>query len=245
MENLQIMMLAAGAGTRFRDHYDLPKPLIPILGIPMIAQAYNSLDIKCKSPIFVLRRDTYLQKISLTIGEHCHPNARVSVVDKLTDGPCISALSAISNLDLNAPLIIVNCDQIMDWDGAAFINYCETTNADGVIVTYHSETTKNSYAKLAPKSNQVIDVREKELISNVSLNGIHFWKKAYDFVASATSMIIEEDKVNNEYYIAPTYKHLYNKWNKRILAYPIPNHQHSAIGVPEDLERYVAKNRLN
>ena len=42
-----------------------------------------------------------------------------------------------------------------------------------------------------------MEVREKEVISNVSLNGIHYWKKGSYFVESAERMIEMEDRAPN------------------------------------------------
>jgi hypothetical protein len=59
------------------------------------------------------------------------------------------------------------------------------------------------------------------------------------FVSSAEEMISEEDRTNNEFYVAPTYNYLI-KSGKKIL--PFFYNLHFPIGTPEDLEVYLEKN---
>ena len=109
---------------------------------------------------------------------------------------------------------------------------------DGAVVTYHSDTEKNSFARL-DKKGFVTEIREKEVISNVSLNGIHYWGKAFRFFVSAKEMIAKNDRAENgEFYIGPTYNYMI-KNNYRVGIYHIPNEQHHPVGVPADLEKYL------
>jgi len=143
---------------------------------------------------------------------------------------------AKKHIDNNQPLIIANCDQIMHWDSQKFINEIEKRQCDGCVVTYYTATPKNSYVKL-DANGFAIQIAEKKVISNLSLNGIHYWKKGRDFVRSSESMIMKNIRVNNEFYVAPTYNELIRE-GKRIINYHIDASQHNAVGTPEDLKRY-------
>ena len=106
------------------------------------------------------------------------------------------------------------------------------------MVTYHSDTKKNSYASV-DQEGYVTAVKEKEVISNISLNGIHYWKKGKYFIESAVEMINSQDRANNgEFYIGPTYNYMIKKGLK-VGIHHIPNQQHHPIGVPEDLKKYI------
>jgi dTDP-glucose pyrophosphorylase len=128
----------------------------------------------------------------------------------------------------------------MWWDGEFFINSIQNNIHDGIIVTYYANTPKNSYAKLN-RSGGVVEVKEKEVISNISLNGIHYWKHGSDFVQSAEEMIKLKDKsINGEYYIGPTYNYMI-KNNKRVGIFHIPDSMHNSVGTPDDLREYLRK----
>jgi dTDP-glucose pyrophosphorylase len=52
-------------------------------------------------------------------------------------------------------------------------------------------------------------------------------------------MIRNQDKsINGEYYIGPTYNYLIQQ-GKKIGIYHIPSCQHHAVGIPEDLQRFL------
>lgn len=237
--NLQLVIPLAGDGQRFRDKYDCPKPLIDVFGEKMIKKAYDSLNMKHHIAIFIIRTDHDINNIlSNEINKFCH-NPKIISIGGLTDGPCDTALLAETFLNSEHPLVIANCDQIMKWNGDKFIKHCEQEDYDGAVVTYHETTPKNSYAKIN-KNGDVIEIREKQPISNISLNGIHYWKKAKYFVESAKNMIQNNDRTNNEFYIAPTYNYMI-KNGMRVGIFHIPNEQHNAIGTTQDLEKYIER----
>lgn len=235
--NTQLVIPLAGEGKRFQDKYLIPKPLIDIKGKTMIRRAYESLNIPHDVAIFIIRENHDLNnKLTNEINSFCK-KAKIIVIPHLTAGPCDTALLAKNLLNLNKSLVIANCDQIMKWSGHRFIRYCNYEDYDGVVVTYHETTPKNSYAKI-DSIGDVIEIKEKVQISNVSLNGIHYWKKASYFVDSANQMMLLNDRTNNEFYIAPSYNYMISK-GQRVGIYHIPNQQHYAIGTTQDLENYI------
>ena len=234
---VQLVIPLAGEGKRFQDRYSCPKPLISIRGERMISLAFRTLSISHGKAVFIIRKDHDIDGIlSKTIGE-ITPNPTIVRIDSLTDGPCCTALLAAPHLNPNLPLVVANCDQVMRWDGDRFIRFCQNEGYDGVVVTYHENTPKNSYAKLDCKGDVTL-IREKEQISCVSLNGIHYWRRASYFPESASKMILSDERTNGEFYIAPSYNHMI-KAGKKVGIYHIPNEQHWAIGVPDDLDRYI------
>ncbi|MFP3480636.1 hypothetical protein SB780_37935, partial [Burkholderia sp. SIMBA_057] len=57
-------------------------------------------------------------------------------------------------------------------------------------------------------SGKVNKVVEKEVISDEATVGIYNFKKGCEFVKSAEEMINENERVNNEFYVAPVYNYL-------------------------------------
>jgi hypothetical protein len=87
-------------------------------------------------------------------------------------------------------------------------------------------------------------MREKQVISNISLTGIHYWKKGSYFVNSSENMIAANDRApNREFYIAPTYNYMI-KENLRVGIYHIPNEQFHPVGVPADLEKFIKYEKI-
>lgn len=237
---MNIVIPMAGEGTRFpRDKYHLPKPLIEINGKPMIQHAIESMDLDGRYH-FVIRQDSfYLQVFELL--KRIAPDCKVITVDETTGGPACSALLFESDINNDTELVIANCDQIMWWDSGLFLQTARYYKYDGVIVTYETDTPKNSYCKI-DKNGLVLEVKEKEVISHISLNGIHYWRKGFYFVESAQEMIGKKDTApNGEYYVGPTYNYMVKHFGRRVGIHQVPTWQHNPVGVPEDLNSFLQK----
>lgn len=232
---MNILIPMAGLGTRFPNH-KLPKPLIDVNGMPMIQAALKTIGL-IGNYIFIVRKNHITDfKIDKVLKNIC--DCEILTVDEITNGPACTALLAKELINNNEPLIIANCDQIMKWDSEVFQSFCLNYPNDGFLVTYHSNTEKNSYVRLG-YDGLVKEVKEKEVISNVSTNGIHFWKKGKYFVDSTEEMIsLNETAPNGEFYIAPSYNQMI-KHKMKIGIFHIPNSQHWAIGTEEDLGNYL------
>lgn len=235
---MNIVIPMAGLGSRFPNH-KLPKPLIDVNQKPMIQAAIDSLGIDGKL-IFIVRKqhvtEYNIDKLLKNLYE-----CEIISIDELTEGPACTALLAKEFINNSEPLIISNCDQIMHWDKNSFKSFCKHYPKDGFVVTYYANTIKNSYAKL-DKLGNVIEIKEKEIISNISLNGIHFWKCGRYFIESVTSMIANNQRApNGEFYIGPSYNQMIDAGYK-VGIYHIPNCQHWAVGTEEDLESYLRFN---
>jgi NDP-sugar pyrophosphorylase family protein len=232
---MNILIPMAGLGSRFPSHtYPMPKPLIEVNGEPMIAKAIKSLNLE-GNYFFILAKNQFTELVKETILT-LKPNSVFCEIDYLTEGPANSALLFRKEIDNDQELVIANCDQIMEWNSVNFLHNVRLY--DGAVVTYHTDTDKNSYARL-DKTGMVVEIREKEVISNVSLNGIHYWKKGSSFVSSADKMIELQDRApNGEFYIGPTYNHMIRQ-GFRVGIYHIPNEQHHPVGVPDDLKKYL------
>lgn len=229
----------AGEGTRFpRDSYKIPKPLIEIQGQPMIQRAVESLNLPGKYH-FVVRKDSYYDQVCSLLHKIL-PDPKIISVEETTQGPAASCLLFKDFINNEEELVVVNCDQIMWWDSELFLSTARYYKYDGVIVTYSTTTPKNSYARIN-RNGFVEEIKEKEVISDISLNGIHYWRKGKYFVQSAESMIGENDRApNGEFYVGPSYNHMVRAGLK-VGIHHIPNWQHNPVGVPEDLETYLNK----
>ena len=232
---MNVVIPMAGRGSRMLNKFGLPKPLIDINGKTMIRRAIESLNIK-GNHFFIVRKD---DQVNILIQElkDIDPQSTIVEIDYLTEGPAASAMIFKEFINNEEELIIANCDQIMEWDSDIFL--INARIYDAALVTYYSNTPKNSYASVN-KRGIVTKVVEKKVISNISLNGIHYWKKGKYFVKSCQQMIKENQRVNNEFYIAPTFNYLIQN-NKKVGIYHIPNEFHNAVGVNEDLDIYLKK----
>jgi NDP-sugar pyrophosphorylase family protein len=171
---MNILIPMAGEGTRFpKDTYKVPKPLIDINGVSMIQRAIESLGL-VGTYHFVIRKDSYYDQVCSLL-HSIFPSVKIISVDHTTEGPASSCLLFKDFINNDKELVIANCDQIMWWDADLFLTTARYYKYDGLIVTYSTNTPKNSYACI-DRNGFVEEIREKEVISDISLNGIHYWK---------------------------------------------------------------------
>ena len=112
---------------------------------------------------------------------------------------------------------------------------------DAGLVTIHSDEPKHSYAKV--ENGLVTNVVEKQVISDIALTGIHYWKRGSDFVASAKQLIADDNRSLNEFYISTTYNYLIEKGLK-VGYHMLDDSGISFIGTPEDLDTYLGRRSL-
>lgn len=229
---INVIIPAAGEGSRFKGIYDLPKPLIPVNGEPMISLAIRSLGISARYFV-LLRNDQYLEAATSAV-KSVIPDAVILTISETTQGPAASGLLFETYIDADEELIIANCDQVMLWDADVALEKFRTY--DGAVVTYTSNDPKNSFANI--KDGLVNRIVEKQPISDCALVGVHYWHKAKYFFDSAKDMIDDRYKTNNEYYIGPTYNYLVRN-DLRIGYVNLHQKEFYLIGTPADLEEYL------
>lgn len=230
-KNLQILIPMAGQGSRFvRVGYTRPKPLIPILGMPMIQHVINNLNIENSKWYFVVLKNHLEQYPKL--------NDLPGIVipqEGRKQGAACSASLAFQYLDPEAPLMMANSDQFIDMNILDFL--VSGVGCDGSIMTFKNDHPKWSYAK-TNDDGYVTQVKEKVVISNNATSGIYLWNRAQDFIDGIKEMIAAKDTHNNEYYVAPSFNYSI-KNDKKYRLMEIKRQQMWGLGTPEDLIKFV------
>jgi dTDP-glucose pyrophosphorylase len=161
-------------------------------------------------------------------------------INYTTEGPAASIKLAEPFIDFALPVVTANSDQYLHTEMVNFYNDLINSDASGTVLTMEDNDPKWSFVKLDEKGN-IIEVREKQVISNIATVGIYGFKNGKLLFESIDKMIAEKNKVNNEYYIAPIYNYLIHDGHK-INTY-FTGHLSEVmfgLGVPEDYEKFVA-----
>jgi dTDP-glucose pyrophosphorylase len=230
----------AGMGSRFsKAGFEKPKPFIDVDGKPMIVRVLENLVYEDARYILIARQEHLDKEPDLVREIEKKFNAVFICIDKLTEGTACTALYARKLINNETPLLISNSDQIIDVDIAVFINDCVQRGLDGSILTFIDEfqDPKWSFARV-DNDGHVVEVKEKEVISEFATVGIYFFSKGYYFVDSAIDMIIENDRVNNEFYTCPSYNYLISE-GKKVGIFNIDISEMHGIGTPEDLQKFL------
>jgi hypothetical protein len=82
----------------------------------------------------------------------------------------------------------------------------------------------------------VVEVAEKNPISDIATVGYYYWKHGSDFVKFAEEMIQKDIRVNNEFYVCPVFNQAIEA-GKYIRTFDVPKMW--GLGTPEDLNYYL------
>lgn len=244
---MNIVVPMAGRGSRFQQvGYVDPKPLIQVAGKSMIERVISNLTPSTEHRfIFICQREHLLSYPIEACLLAATPGCVVLTVDRVTEGAACTVLIARAYIDDDEPLMIANCDQLIDVSIDEYLSKLDTRGLDGLIMTMTAAGAKWSYVKTG-EDGLVTRVVEKEVISTEATVGIYNFARGRDFIDAADQMIEKKLKVNNEYYVAPVYEQM------------IANHAKIGtcnigqvdagmygLGTPEDLEAFLEQNVLS
>ncbi|WP_276133802.1 glycosyltransferase family 2 protein [Polluticoccus soli] len=236
---INIVIPMAGEGSRFvKAGFAKPKPFIDVEGKPMIARVMENLNCRDARYILIGRKQHLEQEAELVAEISERYNATFIGIDKLTEGTACTVLFAREHINNEAPLLIANSDQLVDCSIQQFVDDCLDKKLDGSILTFRDPelNPKWSFARLN-ENELVVEVQEKKAISEFATVGIYLFSKGSTFMNAAVDMIINNDRVNNEFYTCPVYNYAI-KNGQQIGIHNINFEQMHGLGTPEDLKLY-------
>lgn len=243
---LNIVLPIAGRGSRFAAAgYAQPKPLIPVRGKPMIELVVENLrPARAHRVIFVALRE-HLERWDIgSVLRRIAPGCAIVPVDAVTEGAACTVLLAEALIDNGDPLMIANTDQFVVVDLDRYLAQSGDAGGegcDGLIMTFAASDPKWSYVR-KDGEGRIVEVVEKQVVSNEATVGIYNFRRGGDFVRAAKSMVAQDLRVNGEFYVAPTYNQLIRE-GALIRSYAIDGEgvgMHG-LGTPEDLQRFLER----
>jgi dTDP-glucose pyrophosphorylase len=237
---LNIVVPMAGHGSRFaKAGYAQPKPLIPVCGRPMIRRVVENLTPRAPHQFIFICQRSHLDGYALSaVLRESAPGCSIIPIDRVTEGAACTVLLARHLIDNTDPLMIANCDQFVDADIDRYLESMSERRLDGLIMTMTASHPKWSYVRLDP-SGRITEVVEKQVVSSEATVGIYNYREGRMWVRAAEEMIRKDERVNGEFYVAPTYNPMiaagldigyFNIGSDRDGMY--------GLGVPEDLEYF-------
>ena len=232
---LNVLVPMAGAGSRFTQQgYTFPKPLIEVNGKPMIQVVVENLNIEAHY-IFIVQQEHYEKYNLKYLLNLIAPGCDIVQVDGVTEGAACSTLLAKDYINNDAPLVMANSDQYVEWNSNECMYAFTADEIDGGIISFEASHPKWSYARVGD-DGFVEEVAEKKVISNEATVGIYYWKKGSDYVKYAEDMIAKNIRVNNEFYVCPVFNQAIED-NKKIKVKRV--NKMWGIGTPEDLDNFL------
>ena len=225
-----LLLPIAGNGQRFIDAgYSVPKPLIEINGKTILDRSLESVKIDNCNLIFIIREDHCKEHNLNLVLRSKYKDCKIVIIPGLTDGALSTCLLAKEHIDNDEPLIIFTPDCYFE---PQIDPEKIDEELDGMVCVFESDSPAHSYVLL--DKEYVSDIAEKEVISNLAIGGLYYWKKGSNFVKCGSEMIERNERVKGEFYIAP----VFNKFIEKGRHVGIDrNTRHDIMGTPEDLEK--------
>ena len=237
---ISLVIPMAGEGARFAQAgYTLPKPFIDVAGKPMIERVLDNVRPPSARVTLIARGEHIAAEPALARRLEAR-GCQITTLDKTTEGTACTLLHARDQLPEDTPLMIANCDQIVDFDCSEFVTDCFARGLDGSILVFREPdlNPKWSYARL-DEHGIVAEVAEKKAISDLATVGIYLFRTARLFIDSAIDMIARNDRVNNEFYTCPVYNYAIRA-GARIGVFEVPRAAMQGLGTPEDLQQFLS-----
>lgn len=242
---ISVLIPAAGKGSRFSDvGVDIPKPLIPIWEIPMLLWVMANFPMQSQDRVVVLSQsshhipeklNSFLSNVDYTI--------EFVEIDFWTEGPAHSLEILLSGIAPNSPVICANSDQFVFEGLEAFVNAVRLGNTQGQILTMEASSNAWSYVG-RDADGRVNRVVEKVEISKEATVGVYGWTDSTICREALAWQRSIDQKVNNEFYVAPSYHHLIER-NLEISTHSVGIHGEGVhgLGTPSDLEHFLTLSR--
>ncbi len=221
-----VVIPMAGRGVRYKEHSDMPKPLIEIAGKPMVYWAIQSIkDVVYDKIVFIaLKEHEEKHNVRNKLSEFVD-DFELILIDEVTEGQLCTVLKAKDYFSKD--ILTMASDVYAEGNISKDIE----KESDGVISVAELEGEKWSFTRV--ENDRVVEVAEKTRISDHVSTGIYYFSDSNDFLMASEEIISKKEKTKGEYYIIPVYNKLIRD-NKKIIISKVD--KMIDLGTPENKE---------
>jgi len=232
---MKYVILCGGIGMRNKQ-YSLPKPLNYINGKHLIEYIIESIPSNEIYIVYNIVLNNYNFK-EIIINKFKTHKIFFSQIDFLTRGAVETALIGIKKFNLNN-------DNILFIDNDNFHDIPQLELFKNNFIGYGIDYEKTNFSFITIDNNKVINIEEKNKISDYYCCGLYGFINCNEFIELAEELINNNIKAKNEFYFSELYKLLINK-NKIIIPFNVKNSIH--LGSYNEMINsysFISKNKL-
>jgi len=236
----------AGLGSRYSDAgYRLPKPLVPVSGVPMIVKAIRDMPPADKW-IFIVRKEHVEGFCIDKVIRKEVPDAVIIPIEKTTEGQACTCLLGEGHFNPDDSLFIASCDNGYLYDRKKFESIRKDSSIDCAVWTFtRMETLRRNpnawgWCMLEEDGKTIKDVSVKVPVSgnpfeDHAVVASFYFRKAKDFIDAAGLMIKKNFRIKNEFYVDAIPVFL-REMGKRSVIFDVD--LYVGWGTPKDLYMY-------
>ena len=214
---MKFIILCGGIGKRC-NNYSLPKPLNLVQGRHMIEYIIENIPSNEVYIIYNIFLNDY-NFCEIIINKFKNKTFHFSCVEYLTRGAVETAYIGIQNLNIKEDENIV----FIDNDNLHTFNELKTFDND--FIGYSIDFYNPNYSFIQINNNTVINIEEKNKISDNYCCGFYGFKNVENFKLYSKKLLDKNFKTKNEFYFSQLYKLIIND-NKTITPFHIENTKH-------------------
>jgi UDP-N-acetylglucosamine diphosphorylase / glucose-1-phosphate thymidylyltransferase / UDP-N-acetylgalactosamine diphosphorylase / glucosamine-1-phosphate N-acetyltransferase / galactosamine-1-phosphate N-acetyltransferase len=204
---MNVVVPMAGRGSRLANTAGTtPKPLISVLGRPMVSWALKSIEnVLYNQIIFVALKEhdeKFQVKKVLTLA--MNRPFELLLLDGITEGQLCTVLEAKSHINTDEDLLIISSDTYVISEIGKHIAQ-RGSDCSGLISVASLPGNQWSFAQ-TDENGKVIRVAEKERISDFASTGLYYFSNGRIFVERAEEVISTGERTRNEFYVMPLYQ---------------------------------------
>lgn len=236
---MNIIIPIGGIGQRFKDEgYDMPKPLISVLGKPMIYQVINSLQLENTDTVYIVYHNHLKEFNFETLVKFYFPKINIKFIplDYLTKGAAetvLKGLETFTESELNDNVLLLDCDTFYDDN---IVSKYKLQSNKNTIFYFNSTDPKPIFSYINIENDRVTKIKEKVKISDNANTGAYGFESGAELKQYCNKVL----GLDKEVYISCVYEEML-KDNKTIAGSKIDNF--NCVGTPLQLKIYCNKNK--
>ena len=221
----------AGAGSRLSG-LNVPKPLVELNNKPFFYWATESIlrEIPDLSKYFVYLREHDLDHDIVKRISSFYPDSKFICINKVQNGPVCTLEIVLSELTSNNSKIVIDCDQAIGKSELPKILENLDTNPDLTFISIIESYNPHHGFVLKNSNGKIVDIKEKEIVSNEALGGIYVFGKKVNIQEYIHEL---KSAKQSELYLSDLLK-IMLKRKEEIL--PFQTTRHLSFGTPSEYE---------
>ena len=232
-----ILIPLGGLGQRFKDNgYQRPKALINVFGTPIISHLLSSLATSTVEYVYIPYNKEYKKYRFESLLQRAYPNIdfRFLCLEDNTRGAAETVNIALNHLEghKDCPVLCLdgdnfyNYDIVTAWNGNNCIFTCEDSGDSPIY----------SYVR-TDHSGNVVDIKEKERISNQACTGAYGFASLFQLKAYTSRIIAANIKQKSEFYTSGAIKAMVTDGLK-FRTIPVAQSDYVCLGTPLQLKLF-------
>lgn len=189
--NLNVVILAAGAGQRFVDAgVTVPKPLLEFRGLTLLERTVAvAREVRKGGGCIILVTTTQVARAAAGLDGINH----VVPVTYVQRGPAASGLLAMAHLPPNEPVVFLDCDNYYPSERRGWT--AELPVGKEFLTTFTIDAFRNDFCAVLRDAHGVKSLEEKSSESREVATGVYGFSSAATFQASAIDWLKQSGEV--------------------------------------------------